>query len=470
MKIRRFFAKDMRTGLKQVSHEMGAEAAILSTNSVNGGIEIVAATDYEEAIRFSKLDNARKTQSEDSVGSAMESGIQLSKTGVEVQLSQPIEQINFNNPNQKTATKSSNLLNQTKTQQPTRTNNIPHSQKQNSNPESSVKIPSKPIFNSEGNKKSAQQQMNWGTDPVISNVHDELKLLRGMLQGQFAENDWSLRKSQNPIEAELLKRLVNLGLPVELAQKYATADEHQELGDAWYKVAACFAQDLPIAEKDIIETGGCYALVGPTGVGKTTSVAKLAAMAVKKYGADSVALISTDSYRIAAHQQLEIFAQIMGVVVASVSDANELDQALNSFAEKKLILIDTAGISQRDKRLTEQQACLNVSNHKIKHLLVLSATSQLANLNESIKRFGQLRLHGAIITKLDEATSLGKVLSTITRSQLSLYYITDGQNVPDDIHQAKAHQLVTEAISLANQYPREQAEEWQLAQNLKRVS
>jgi len=466
MKIRRFFAKDMRTGLKQVSQEMGPEAAILSTNSVNGGIEIVAATDYEEAIRFSKMDKAKQTTTTELQGSS----IPQSTSGFVEANKQPVQQINFNNPVNKPISRKNQSLRGSNSALETAARNSTIKQENPLKAEVTTKYHQQPLATDGDFNNSRQQQLNWGTDPVISNVHDELKLLRGMLQGQFAENDWGLRKNQNPVEAELIKRLVNLGLPVELAQKYSVVDETMEVGDAWYKVAASFAHDLPIADEDIIESGGCYALVGPTGVGKTTSVAKLAAMAVKKYGADSVALISTDSYRIAAHQQLEIYAQIMGVVIASVGDANELDSAIHGFSEKKLILIDTAGISQRDRRLTEQLSCLNVSNHNIKHLLVLSATSQLANLTESIKRFGQFRLQGAIITKIDEATSLGKVLATITRAQLGLYYITDGQNVPDDIHPAKAHQLVTEAISLANQYPREKAEEWQLAQNLKRVS
>jgi len=436
-------------------------AAILSTNNVNGGIEIVAATDYEEAIRFSKLD--KQNQAKTPLSQSSPKGLDINQT---------IQQINFNreakNKAATTAVASHHTEKAPSTFHSTPTSRDSNIQQSTQNVDFKNDKVGARTYQSE--HLPTQQRLDWGTDPVISNVHDELKLLRGLLQGQLAENDWSRRKNQNPVEAEILKRLVNLGLPVELAESYAKVEENTDLGDAWYRVAASFGHDIPVAEENIIESGGCFALVGPTGVGKTTSIAKLAALAVKKYGADEVALISTDSYRIAAHQQLEIYAQIMGVVVALASDAHELDQALANFSDKKLVFIDTAGIGQRDRRLTEQLACLNVSEHKINHLLVLSATSQLANLHESVKRFGQFRLQGAIITKLDEATSLGTVLATIIRSQLDLYYITDGQNVPDDIHQAKAHQLVTEAISLANQYPQEISEEWRLAQNLKRVS
>ncbi len=456
MKIRRFYAKDMRTGLKQVSQEMGPEAAILSTNNVNGGIEIVAATDYEEAIRFSKLDQQTKPD--------LLSEEQLAPSN------NLVEQINL---------QQQDLL------KPRRDNKISKNSEKLSNFKASINQPKPKIgdfeslkartiaatdINTERKQLPNRDQVNWGSDPVISNVHDELRLLRGLLQGQIAESDWGRRQQQTPVEAEILKRLVNLGLPVELAENYAEVDENVDLGDAWYRVAATLAHDIPIADSNIIDAGGCYALVGPTGVGKTTTIAKLAAIAVTKYGADSVALISTDSYRIAAHQQLAIYAQIMGVEVVSVADGHQLDKALSGFKNKKLILIDTAGIGQRDQRLSEQLTCLNVSAHKINHLLVLSATSQLANLHESVKRFGQFRLQGAILTKLDEATSLGKIIATIIRAQLALFYVTDGQNVPEDIHQAKAHQLVTEAISLANQYPPETAEQWRLAQNLKRVS
>ena len=379
MKIRRFFAKDMRTALKQIHQEMGADAAILSTNTIAGGIEIVAATDYEEALRVSKQ--------------AAFSTATLAKEN-----SPESNAVYKNTPNySKDVVAKKTRLGQTA---PISESSKVFFDKQAQLKQTSAKTAQKSTISSSNN-------MEWGSDPVISKVHDELKLLRGLMESQLAESSWEEHQRKQPIQAEIIKRLVNIGLPVQLSEKYALTDENSEMGDAWYRAAASLAGDIPLASENIIDEGGCYALVGTTGVGKTTTVAKLTAIAVKKYGAQSVALISTDSYRIAAHEQLNIYAQIMAVEMVSVSDKVQLDNALRSFSDKKLILIDTAGIGLHDQRLTEQLHCLDATTHKINHLLLLSATAQLSSLQQCVKKFGQFRLQGTILTKLDEATSLG---------------------------------------------------------------
>jgi len=308
---------------------------------------------------------------------------------------------------------------------------------------------------------------------VITGVKHELELLRGLLQTQLADLCWTRKMETNPVNVEIMRRLVSMELPVLLAEAYATKIKEEEIGEAWYKVAALLAHDIAISKLDPVDQGGCFALVGPTGVGKTTTVAKLAALAALKYGPESVAMISTDSYRIAAHEQLKIYGQILNVPVISVSNADEMAQTLEHFSNRRLILIDTAGVGQRDQRLAEQVSCLTGVEQQIQNILVLSATAQMSVLTETIQRFGQLVLKGTILTKLDETTSLGPVITTLIRTKLPLSFITDGQNVPDDIHGAKSHQIIADAISLANRYPLEKDEEWKIAQGLsplKRVS
>ncbi len=499
MKIRRFFAKDMRSGLADVSKEMGPEAAILSTNSVNGGIEIVAATDYEQSLldprhrNRGEAKNKHKEQSPQNTTAVsrphysdtvdvLHAVSSKQKLNTETAFSTPVKTFKDTLQRQqlssamevseKSATKNHKLplpsgaalekVAQQKNIKPKRELEN-EAMVQNSRDYAPVERKNEQL----ADQNNARQDFKWGVDPVISGVKDELELIRGLLQSQLAELSWTHKLGADPVSAELLKRLVALGLPVSLAEVYTNRKQSAELKDAWYQVAAAMAHDIKILKFDPVQQGGCYALVGPTGVGKTTTIAKLAAMAAIKYGVDSVAMISTDSYRIAAHEQLTVYGQIMGVQVVSVTDAASLNRTLQRLAEKRLILIDTAGIGQRDKRLAEQVACLTRSGENIRNLLVLSATAQLAATNESVQRFGELQLDGAILTKLDEATSLGPALTTLIRTGLAVSFITNGQNVPDDIHPARAHDLVTEAINLANSYPAETQDDWRIAQELK---
>ncbi len=498
MKIRRFFAKDMRTGLAEISKELGSDAAILSTNSVNGGIEIVAATDYEQSLLDSrhsssgqpKATRTKNASRRNSTGSSFSDGHKTARNSHQEHPGESvISDVDFESTlnglkKQQTHKKPDEIK---RTSSNTASSSVASSAQFTDNPsiqatsvndtfaevvtENKEPSPSNSIYNTGSTaEKTLNKDFSWGVDPVISGVKDELELIRGLLQSQLAELSWKHKIGSDPVSTELLKRLVALGLPVSLSESYTLKKQSAELKQAWYQVAAALAHDINISTIDPVQQGGCYALVGPTGVGKTTTIAKMAAMAALKYGADSVAMISTDSYRIAAHEQLTVYGQIMGVQVISVADANALSRTLQQLSDKRLILIDTAGIGQRDKRLAEQVACLTRSGENIQNLLVLSATAQLASIKESVQRFGELKLDGAILTKLDEATSLGPALTTLIRTGMAVSFVTNGQNVPDDIHPARAHDLITEAINLANSYPQESEDEWQIAQSMKAVS
>lgn len=202
------------------------------------------------------------------------------------------------------------------------------------------------------------------------------------------------------------------------------------------------------------------ALIGPTGVGKTTTVAKLAARFALRHGQRQVALITTDSYRIGAHEQLRNYAQIMGIPMQVAGDRDELSSAIKSLYGKRLVLIDTAGMSQRDVRLSERLCTLGGGSPPVKNYLVLSAMAQSAVLNETIRAFQQVKLTGCILTKLDETASLGGALSAIIQHQLPVAYVSDGQRVPEDIHLARAHNLVARAVTFMrqnNQVPEEES-------------
>ena len=169
------------------------------------------------------------------------------------------------------------------------------------------------------------------------------------------ELSWSDRTQQNPVRIDVIRRLVDIGFSKKLSVKLAeTVVTETELEEAWLNCLTLAADSLPIMENKILDDGGLVALVGPTGVGKTTTIAKIAARFRMRHGPDSLALITTDNFRIGAHEQLSNFARILGVPMRVASTEEDFQDALTDFVDKRLVLIDTAGMSQRDIRMTEQ--------------------------------------------------------------------------------------------------------------------
>jgi flagellar biosynthesis protein FlhF len=204
-----------------------------------------------------------------------------------------------------------------------------------------------------------------------------------------------------------------------------------------------------------MERGGVYALMGPTGVGKTTTTAKLAARCVMRFGAERVALLTTDSYRIGAHEQLRIYGKILGVSVHAVKDAADLKLTLDELRNKHIVLIDTIGMSQRDRALTEQIAMLCGTGRPVQRLLLLNATSHGDTLNEVVHAYRshpmpghQPDLAGCILTKLDEATNIGAVLDTVIRYRLPVHYVSTGQKVPENLYVAGKPFLMKSAFCI----------------------
>ena len=182
---------------------------------------------------------------------------------------------------------------------------------------------------------------------------------------------------------------------------------------------------------DIIAKGGAYALIGPTGVGKTTTIAKLPARAVVRYGADKVALLTTDSYRIGAYEQIKIYGDALGVAVHVVKDADDLRLTLSALHHKHLVLIDTVGMGQRDERVGIQNKMLDAA--VVQCLLLLNATSSGDTLEDVVRMFSSNKVIGCIATKLDEAVGLGMVLDIAVRHRLMMHYMTNGPRVPEDL-------------------------------------
>ncbi len=281
-------------------------------------------------------------------------------------------------------------------------------------------------------------------------LKDELRSMRGMLETQLATLAWSGRQPE--ARARVLRALLAAGFSAGLSRYLAehmppTAMDDEAQGDAWLR--EILQRNLSLLDSDdrLLEQGGVFALVGPTGVGKTTTTAKLAARCVARHGASRVALVTTDGYRIGAFEQLRIYGKLLGVMVHSVRDAADLEIALEELRHKHIVLIDTAGASQRDKMVGEQIAMLAAGGGRVQRLLCLNTTSTVETLDEVVQAFRGDGLAGCVFTKLDEANGIGGALDVAIRHKLPLSFVADGQRVPEDLHLADRRQLVERALA-----------------------
>ncbi|RQP30068.1 flagellar biosynthesis protein FlhF [Burkholderia ubonensis] len=296
---------------------------------------------------------------------------------------------------------------------------------------------------------------------VNDTVMNELGSLRGMMEEQFDSLMWHERQRRSPVHGALTKHLFAAGFSAQLVRMMVDNLPQGE-GEQTFEQAAEWAQsvlesNLPVldSEEALMERGGVFALMGPTGVGKTTTTAKLAARCVMRFGASKVALLTTDSYRIGGHEQLRIFGKILGVPVHAVKDAGDLQLALSELRNKHIVLIDTIGMSQRDRAVSDQIAMLHGANTPVQRLLLLNATSHGDTLNEVVQAYRSAAGHpdaaspelaGCILTKLDEATHLGGVLDTVIRYKLPVHYVSTGQKVPENLYVATKKFLMKSAF------------------------
>lgn len=296
-------------------------------------------------------------------------------------------------------------------------------------------------------------------DDSMMQVQQELRALRDMLELPLTRLGWQAQLERDPVRASILERLGDIQLHPVIANHLADqARGSTDQEEGWMRARQAFAGLLPMVNDDLLEHGGVVALVGPTGVGKTTTIAKLAAHFALRHGRRHVALVTMDHYRIGAHDQLRTYGKLLGVPVYIAGDEQELAVILNQMDDRKLILIDTAGTSQRDQALPERFAALEKAGRTIHRYLVMSATAQLSVCDDVVQSFSVLQPGKCILTKLDEATALGGVLSVLIRHRLPLAFVSDGQRVPDDLHPAQAQQLVAHALALAAALPDTQTE------------
>ncbi|NYE61388.1 flagellar biosynthesis protein FlhF [Duganella sp. 1224] len=285
----------------------------------------------------------------------------------------------------------------------------------------------------------------------MNGMMNEIRAMRGMMETQLAELSWGATQAREPHKTAVLREMLAAGFSASLARYLieklpAGRDAADSL--RWIKTVLTRNLQTMANEDALIDQGGVFALVGPTGVGKTTSTAKLAARCVMRHGPDKLALITTDAYRIGAHEQLRIYGKILGVMVHSVKDEADLRIALKELKNKHTVLIDTVGVSQRDQMVTEQVSMLQGADANVKRLLCLNATATQDTLSEVVRAYQGSGLAGCIMTKLDEAAAIGNALDVVIRHKLNLFYVSNGQRVPEDLHLADPAYLIDRAFKL----------------------
>ena len=296
----------------------------------------------------------------------------------------------------------------------------------------------------------------------MQELQRELASMKGLLNNQLAQFSWAGDTGKRPlIWAKHLKRLKELGLSPNLARKIVeSVREVEDEAKSWREVLYRLAEHIPVIQDDILNNGGVVMLVGPTGVGKTTTVAKLATRFVLQHGCDQVALVTTDTVGVGEEKQLQTYGQLLDVPVYMPSK-DELSVVLEGLSEKKLILIDSAGINPLDPHICKHFRSLS-NAFPVKIYLAISANTQRTALDEVVRAFGLIGLEGCVVTKADEVFSFGDVLSVVIRHRLPLAYVSDGRRIPEDLHPARATDLLARTLSLAQRFEKTTEDESQL--------
>jgi len=288
-------------------------------------------------------------------------------------------------------------------------------------------------------------------DLTLSTMQSEVRQLKQLFERQLELLEWQQFSRLHPAQSGVFQRLLDMDLSPALAEVIVSGLEHADEEAAWAGALLALADRLPELADELLDAGRPLALIGPTGVGKTTSVAKLAARAVLRHGRAAVALISTDNFRVGGYDQLRSYARILEVPIRQATTAAALREALDAFAGRRVILIDTAGMGQRDARLFEQFRALMEVGGEVAPVMVLSANTQRATLADVLRQFRDLKPVAAMITKLDEAARLGPVLDILIRTRMPVAYLGVGQRVPEDLQLARPDRLVQWASALVDE-------------------
>jgi flagellar biosynthesis protein FlhF len=416
MKIKRYTAPSMRAALALVRSEQGPDAVILSSRRGDDGIEVIAAVDYDEAL----FADATRQRAASAAPAEVEAVVAAAQAPREPMISEAMR-----------AAALSVAAAPVKAAPPAR-------------PAMPARVapPPRPV--------TAPPVLAARPDAVSgAAVQREIQDLRRMLETGLAGMTWNDKRLREPLRARVLEELTAMDIAPDVAEALAELTPRRTgLENPSHIPLALLCRHLPMINDLTSVTGGITAVVGPTGAGKTTTIAKLAARWCMLHGSQDLALVSTDGYRIGAREQLNTYARILGVPMHAANTGKELGRVIERLKSKKLILIDTAGMGPRDVRLTEQLAALSLGAARAKVLLALPAQGEGNALDEIVCAFAAIKPAASIITKVDEAASLGAVISATLRHKLKIAYICNGQRVPEDLHAAHTKRVWLVRVAL----------------------
>ncbi len=452
MKVKRYFAADMRNGIRMIREDLGEDAVILSNRKVAGGIELTATVEYARA-------TARRKPGAKPGG--FEQAIAAQARKLEHEQLEPAVEERARALNRALAAAREKLI-----------------RAESESDDDHVEI-STPFLNVERDAQVAEpaaaprnaaapkgagggrqpvRHERAGSDANLLGMQAELRSMRDLISQCFGNLAWERLASRNPDQAAILERLVRMGLDGAFARRFLqdqvlTGDDQAD----WRNTLARLSKCIPIHKEDITETGGIFALVGPTGSGKTTTIGKIAARFALRHGPGQVALVTTDTHRIAAHEQLRAYGRILNVPVRMVDARHTLKDVLDQLRGRKLVLIDTAGLHPGSGEFMHQLDMLR-AERRVSPILMLPATSQMRVLQSVCRAHDRLRPAACILSKLDEAGRLGDLLNVALWEQLPVAYVTDGPRVPHDLRLARPHALVSRAVALLQDAEREDQE------------
>lgn len=463
MNIKRIIASDMREAMRQVRQLFGDEAAILSNRACPEGVELVVAIEFDEqAVRHTaaRVPPVRVAGVPPVHPSTPHAGSPRGAAAPVEVAAKPI-QTRWAPPPAPAAVTSGSPADALAEDVFT--------QALASFEPSSVPPSPEPVLPEPGEalRDSSRQRTDRVTErsahsPVdaaaLTALSAEVTELRELFERQLSVLEWHRYSSAHPAELETRERLQALGIPSAFAKILAQHATGQTPGIALAAALRQLGKKLKLPAASVFQHGGIFAFIGPAGVGKTTTLAKIAAQTVLERGRDSVALITTDRFRIGAQEQLRNYARILNIPLHVARDEAHLAQLLPAVAQKHLVLIDTAGMSARDMAMMNQLSELPALDHRLRLLLVLSAQTQYNAMSDALAHFQRLPLAGMILTKLDETLLLGSALAILARSGLPLVCTGVGQRVPEDLNFPTADDLIAEAVSLGRAAAQTEAE------------
>ncbi|MDR2625056.1 MAG: flagellar biosynthesis protein FlhF [Zoogloeaceae bacterium] len=452
MNVRKFIAANAREALRKVKETLGPDAIILSNRTISGNVEIMAVAARDMAMMASPEERPAPRPSAAFADDSADYRVSLSDArraaNAPATFTAPAAPATMP-PRQATTQTATQAIAQSVPQAVPQAEARAAQPRQPAPPRQSPPAAPRRLVNASILMPESLRGANDALRPpaaprapaveartaevVPAEMVEEIRSLKKMVEQHLAGIAWGETARAEPVKTEVLRRMLEAGFsPLFSRELIADLPSGMAINEALAWSRGVADRSLATARQDIVDKGGVYALMGPTGVGKTTTTAKLAARCVLRHGANKVALVTTDSYRIGAYEQLRSYGRILGVPVYLAQNAAELRQTLNELAHKHMVLIDTMGMSQKDKLVAELNAML--ANSAVRRLLLLSATTRGDTLDDVVHAYRGQDLSGCILTKIDETSGLAPALDAILRHGLTLHYVSNGQRVPEDLH------------------------------------